>query len=480
MPRSGTFALLVAVILLAAGPGGAQEGTPPGFGAEGFTLANGLQVVVIPNHRAPAVTQMVWYKVGGADEPRGKSGIAHFLEHLMFRGTKDVPPGMFSRLVAQNGGRDNAFTSEDYTAYFQTVAVDRLPLVMKLEADRMANLQISDAVVLPEREVIIEERRSRIDNNPAALLNEQVHTAIYLNHPYRIPTIGWEHEMEQLTTEDALAHYRSWYAPNNAVLVVAGDIDAAQLKPLAEQYYGPIPARAVPPRTRLVEPPHVATARLEFRSPRVAQASWTRSFLAPSYTGGESKHAYALEVLAQIVGSGATSRLNRALVVEQKIAQSAGAYYDPGSLDLTTFGFYAVPRADRSIAEVESAVEAEIRMLIAKGVTSEEVERAKTRMIAESVYARDSLSGPANIFGAALATGRTIADVEAWPARIAAVSVDQVDDAARYAIRESAAVTGVLLPDSPVAAASEAEPAAPILPGPSQPLHLFDDRGRSE
>src|SRR5882762_9074070 len=206
------------------------------FGAEGFTLANGLEVVVIPNHRVPAVTQMVWYKAGGADEVAGKSGIAHFLEHLMFKGTTEVAPGMFSRIVAQNGGRDNAFTGEDYTAYHQTVALDRLPLVMKLESDRMANLVITDAVVLPEREVIIEERRSRIDNSPAALLNEQVNTAIYLHHPYRIPTIGWEHEMEQLSTADALAHYRAWYAPNNAVLVVAGDVTAAQLKPIAEQY----------------------------------------------------------------------------------------------------------------------------------------------------------------------------------------------------------------------------------------------------
>jgi zinc protease len=351
---------------------------------------------------------------------------------------------------------------------------------MKLEADRMQNLAISDAVVLPEREVIIEERRSRIDNNPAALLNEQLHTALYLNHPYRIPTIGWEHEMEKLSTEDALAHYRAWYAPNNAVLVVAGDVTTAEVKPLAEQYYGSIPAREVPPRNRLIEPPHVATARLELRSPRVAQANWTRSFLAPSYTGGESKHAYALEVLAQIVGSGATSRLNRALVIEQKIAQSAGAFYDPGSLDLTIFGFYAVPRSDSSVADVERAVEAEIKTLLAKGVTSEEVERAKTRMIAEAVYSRDSLSGPANIFGAALVTGRTIADVEAWPSRIAAVTVGQVDDAARYVIRENTAVTSVLLPDSPMAGASEGPPAAPILPGPSQPVHLIDEPARSE
>jgi zinc protease len=473
--NAAALVVLLALVVGLAGRGAAQEPAVPGFGAEGFTLGNGLEVVVIPNHRAPVVTQMVWYKVGGADEPRGKSGIAHFLEHLMFRGTRDVLPGQFSRLVAQNGGRDNAFTAEDYTAYHQTVAADRLPLVMKLEADRMANLQITDAVVLPERQVIIEERRSRIDNNPAALLNEQVNTAIFLNHPYRIPTIGWEHEMETLSTEDAIAHYRTWYAPNNAVLVVAGDVTTAQVKTLAEQYYGPIPARAVPPRHRLSEPPHVATARLEFRSPRVAQASWTRSYLAPSYTGGETRHAYALEVLAQIVGGGATSRLHRALVLEQDIAQSAGAFYDPGRLDLTTFGFYAVPRGDHSVAEVEHAVEAETKTLLAEGVTTEEVERAKSRMIAEAVYARDSISGPANIFGAALADGRSIADVEAWPQRIAAVTVEEVDDAARFVIRESTAVTGVLLPEPTATAALPAAPSAPILPGTSQPVHLTDD-----
>jgi zinc protease len=189
--RCLTLLLLGAVAV--ASPAAAADHPSSLFGAEGFTLANGMQVVVIPNHRAPVVTQMVWYKAGGADEPRGKSGIAHFLEHLMFKGTKDVGPGMFSRIVAQNGGRDNAFTGEDYTAYYQTVAIDRLPLVMKLESDRMAHLQLVDEVVLPERKVILEERRMRIDNNPAALLEEQTRTAIYLNHPYRIPTIGWEH-----------------------------------------------------------------------------------------------------------------------------------------------------------------------------------------------------------------------------------------------------------------------------------------------
>jgi zinc protease len=465
--------LAVAVLLaLLAGirPGVAQDAASLRFGAEGFTLANGLQVVVIPNHRATVVTQMVWYKVGAADEPRGKSGIAHFLEHLMFRGTKDTPPGMFSRLVAQNGGRDNAFTGEDYTAYHQTVALDRLPLVMKLESDRMANLVITDAVVLPEREVIIEERRSRIDNSPAALLNEQVNTAIYLHHPYRIPTIGWEHEMQKLSTQDALDFYRTWYAPNNAVLVIAGDVTVAQMKPLAEQYYGPIAAKAVPARDRVSEPPKVATTRLESRSPRVTQASWTHSYLAPSYTGGESKYAYALQVLAQIVGDGPTSRLYRSLVLGQTIAQSAGAYYDPSNIDLTTFGFYARPRDDISVETVERSVEAEIKNLLAEGVTREETERAKSRMVAAAVYARDSLSGPANMFGTALATGRSIEDVEAWPERIAKVTVDEVNDAAKYVIHENVAVTGVLLPDRTIAAARESTPEAPVLPGASTPV----------
>jgi zinc protease len=436
----------------------AQDAASLRFGAEGFTLANGMEVVVIPNHRVPAVTQMVWYKAGAADEPRGKSGIAHFLEHLMFRGTRDVPPGMFSRIVAQNGGRDNAFTAEDYTAFHQTVAADRLELVMKMEADRMNGLVIDDAVVVPERQVILEERRSRIDNSPAALLDEQVRAALYLNHPYRIPTIGWEHEMEQLSTEDAIAWYRTWYHPNNAVLVVAGDVTLDQVRSLAEKYYGVIPAQPVPPRNRVKEPPKVATTRLEMRSPRVAQASWTRSFLAPSYTGGETKHAYPLQVLSEILGGGATSRLNRSLVLQQKLASFAGAYYDPGRLDLSTFGFYASPRGDVPVEKLESAIEAEITKLLDQGVTPEEVERAKTRMQAEAVYERDSLAGPANIFGAALATGRTIEDVEAWPEEIGKVTVDEVNEAAKFVIREQDAVTGILLPEhvtgAPPAAAS--------------------------
>jgi zinc protease len=417
------------------------------FGAQEFKLANGLEVVVIPNERVPAVAHMVWYKVGAADEPLGKSGIAHFLEHLMFKGTKEVPPGMFSRLVAQQGGRDNAFTTQDVTAYHQTIASDRLDFVMKLEADRMANLQLTDAVVKPELLVVLEERRTRIDNEPAALLNEQTRTAIYLHHPYRIPTIGWEQEIRGLTTADAVAWYKRWYAPNNAVLVVSGDATVDEVRRLAEKYYGPIPPKDIPKRFRVQEPKRVAATRLSFASPRVAQPSWTRSYLAPSYTGGETQHAYALQVLADVVGGGATSRLYRSLVVEQQIALSAGAFYDPGPLDLTTFGFWATPKPGVAVEDLEKAVEAEVRKVLADGVSQEEADRSKTRMRAEAAYARDSLTGPANLFGSALAHGRTVEDVEEWPDRIGRVTVDEINAAVRFVIDDKTAVTSILLPE---------------------------------
>jgi zinc protease len=443
MRRSfASIGLALALLLIAVLPAAAQR-----FGAQTFTLSNGMQVVVIPNHRVPAVTHMVWYKCGAADEERGRSGIAHFLEHLMFKGTKEVPAGMFSRLIAQNGGRDNAFTTQDYTAYYQTVAVDRLELAMKLEADRMQNLQLTDAVVLPERNVILEERHMRIDNEPAAQLEEQVRATLFQHHPYRIPTIGWEHEMRQLTTKDAIDWYRTWYAPNNAILVVSGDIEAEQLRPLAEKYYGKIPSRPVPPRVRVTEPQKVATMRVELKSPRVAQPSWSRQWIAPSYVDGETRYAYALQVLADILGGGATSRLYRSLVLDQQLALSAGAYYNPGALNMGTFGVYASPKPGVEVKQLEAAMEAELKKLLHDGVGDDEAKRSITRMQVEAVYARDSLSGPANIFGAALATGRTVEDVENWPAKIGEVTLDEINAAARYVLQPVGAVTGVLLPE---------------------------------
>ncbi len=437
------FGLVFAVLCLLAFGAPAQAEL---FEAHSFTLANGLTVVVIPNHRAPIVTQMVWYKVGSADEPLGKSGIAHFLEHLMFRGTKTVAPGAFSRIIAQNGGRENAFTTHDYTAFFQNVAADRLELVMKLEADRMANLVIDDKVVTPEREVIIEERRQRIDNNPAALFDEQLNTALFLHHPYRIPTIGWEDEMHGLGTADAHTFYRRWYAPNNAVLVIAGDATQEHVKALAEKYFGPIPAHAVPPRQRVSEPPKVAAARLTMKSPRVTEIDWSRQYLAPSYRAGDKQYVYALQVLAEVLGGSAASPLYKGLVMDRALALSAEAFYDPNVYDLATFGFTARLKSGVSVSDFETALEGIVKTALDSGITTEEVERAKTRMRSNAIYARDSLAGPARIVGAGLATGRSLDEIENWPEKIGAVTRDQVLEAAHLVIHDETAVTGVLLP----------------------------------
>lgn len=437
--------LLVVLALALPVTAGAQQEKQ--FNAQSFTLANGLQVVVIENHRAPIATQMIWYKVGSADEQRGKTGIAHFLEHLMFKGTKAVPDGAFSRTIAQNGGRENAFTSYDYTGYFQNVAADRLELVMRLESDRMTGLVLSDAVVMPERDVILEERRTRIDNNPSAQLSEQVNAALFLNHPYHNPVIGWEREMRGLTTEDALDHYRKWYAPNNAVLVIGGDVTLDQVRALAEKYYGRIPPRPVPVRQRVGEPPKVAATRLVMKSARAGEPNWSRYYLAPSYRAGEKQYAYALEVLAEALGGGATSRLYRSLVLEKSVALNAGAFYSPGALDLATFGFSATPQKGVAIADLEAAFEAEVKAVLKDGLTQEEVDRAKRHMQQQAVYARDSLDGPAHVIGAALVVGRSLEDVETWPQHIGAVTLEEVNAAAHLVIHDDTAVTGVLLPE---------------------------------
>ena len=417
------------------------------FNAESFTLGNGLQVIVLPNHRVPAVTQMVWYKTGAADDPRGKSGIAHFLEHLMFKGTRANPGAAFSALIAQNGGRDNAFTTEDYTVFHETVAKDRLDLAMRLEADRMTGLVLDDAAVLPERDVILEERRMRIDNDPSALLREQVIAGLYLNASYHNPTIGWEHEMRGLGTADALAFYRDWYAPNNAMLIVAGDVETAEVRVLAERHFGPLAARSVPPRLRLEEPPHYAAIRLEMKSPRAAQPSWRRFYLAPSYRAGATQHVYALQILAEILAGSADSRLHKALVLDKKLALSVGAGYSPSALGLAEFGVYATPKPGVAIADIEAAVEAELHRLLEHGVEAEEVAQAARRMQASAIYSQDSLSGPANIVGTALAIGRSLDEVAAWPDKLGAVTPAEVAAAARAVLVERNSATGILLPE---------------------------------
>ncbi len=418
------------------------------FNPETFTLKNGMEVVVVNNPRVPVVTHMVWYRVGSADEEPGESGIAHFLEHLMFKGTKKREPGEFSEIVARNGGHENAFTSYDYTAYFQTIAVDKLETVMELEADRMTNLVITPKEVEPERQVVLEERRSRTDNNPGAILGEHINASLFLNHPYRNPIIGWEHDIKALNIERILAFYKRFYRPNNAILVVAGDMVAEKLKPLAEKYYGFIPAGPPVKRSRAQEPLHKSARRVTHRDKRVRQPSWRRTYLAPGLLWGDKRHAYPLQLLSNIVGGGASSRLYRKLVVEDKVAVSAGAYYAGDGNGPGRFVFYASPSVDVSMDDLEKAVEAEIAKFIKNGVSERELKRAKVRMQAEAVYARDSLSGGARSLGSSLAVGIPVSEVEAWPDRIEAVTLVQVSDAARATFDERRSVTGLLLPEA--------------------------------
>lgn len=434
-------ALLVAAPLLQAGGAAAQV-----FHPETFTLDNGMQVVVVPNRRVPVVSHMVWYKIGSADEPAGKTGIAHLLEHLMFKGTPSIPPGEFSKIVARHGGNDNAFTSSDYTAYFQNVAKENLELVMRMEADRMANLRLDPKDVVTERDVVLEERRSRTDNDPASLLNERTEAVLYLNHPYRNPVIGWAGEIARLTPEDALAFYGKYYAPNNAILIVGGDVSAAEVKPLAEKYFGAVPRRDTPPRLRPQEPPAMTARRVELRHPDVRQPAWSRRYLAPSYSAGDSKYASALEVLAETIGGSTTSRLYRDLAIDKGIATTAGAFYEPTMLDLSSFGVYASPRPGMDMARIEAAMDAVLADIVSGAIDPAEVERAKERLVANVAYSRDSLQAGAYAFGMALTTGGSIEQVERWPERIAAVTIDEVKEAARLVLQPEQSVTSLLLP----------------------------------
>lgn len=410
-----------------------------------FTLENGLQVVLIEDHRAPIVHHMVWYKVGAADEQPGLSGVAHYLEHLMFKGTPTVPPGEFSKRIAREGGRDNAFTSYDYTGYYQTIARDRLEMVMRMEAERMASLQPRQADAEPELQVVLQERLSRVDNSPAGQFGEQFDAAQYLSHAYGRPVIGWPQEVSKLTLEDAMDFYRAYYAPNNAILVVAGDVSPSELRSLAEKHYGLIPMRPVPPRIRPQEPPQLAARRISMSDPRVSQPSLRRSYLAPSRTAGAKQHAVPLAVLTEIL-NGPTGRLYTALVQGDGPAVSASAWYSSISLDPSTFGFGASPKPERKLEEVEAGLDRVIEALLKEGVTEQELRAAKTVLRAEAIFARDSLSGAAHVFGQALTTGLTVDEVEAWPRLIDAVTPAQILEAAKHVFDARRSVTGYLLP----------------------------------
>jgi zinc protease len=415
-----------------------------------FTLPNGLQVLVIQDHRTPVVTQMVWYKVGSADETPGKSGLAHFLEHLMFKGTSKHPAGEFSQTVLKVGGNENAFTSVDYTGYFQRVPREQLGKMMEFEADRMTGLILKDENVLPERDVVLEEYNMRVANNPEARLSEQVMAALYLNHPYGRPVIGWHQEIEKLGREDALAFYKRFYAPNNAILVIAGDVDVNEVRPLAEQTFAKVVAQPAIParRVRPQEPEPVAPRTVTLADPQVEQPTVKREYLVPSATTAAAGESPALDVLAQLMGNGSNSYLYRALVVDKPLAVNANAGYQGTSLDATQFSISAAPKQGVDFATVEQVIDSVIADLAKNPVPAEDLERVKTQLIAEAIYAQDNQATLARWYGGGLTTGLSVEDIRSWPDRIRAVTAEQVRAAAHKWLDKKRSVTGYLIKDT--------------------------------
>lgn len=419
----------------------------PAFAAEKittFTLDNGMQAVVLEDHRAPVVVHTLWYKAGAADEKPGVGGVAHFLEHLLFKATENMEAGEFSEVVAANGGSDNAFTSWDYTAYFQRIAADRLELMMKMEADRMRNIQLTEEDIITERKVILEERAQRTDSDPGALFGEQRRAAQYLNHPYGRPIIGWRHEMEELDRDDALEFYRKYYAPNAAVLIVAGDVNPDEVRALAEKYYGPLkPTPNLPERVRPAEPPQLAERRLIFEDERVAQPYVIRSYTAPERDAGEQETAAALTLLADILGgSGTTSVLGRALQVDSNKAVYTSAFYSGMNYDDTTFGMFIVPGPGLSLQEAEDEMDAVVAKFMEDGIDTAQLDRVKSQIRASLIYGQDDMSGLGRTYGAALTSGLTVQDVQDWPTILDAVTEEDIMAAAKMVFDRKRAVTG--------------------------------------
>ena len=433
----------------------AQPLTAAEEGVTTFTLDNGMDVVVIADDRAPVVVHMVWYRVGSADEPPGKSGIAHYLEHLMFKGTDERGPGEFSAVVEAQGGTDNAFTSYDYTGYFQRVAADRLRLMMEMEADRMTDLVLTEELAGPELGVVLEERAQRTDSDPGALFSEQRSAALYLNHPYGRPIIGWRSEIESLTMQDALDFYAAHYAPNNAILIVAGDVTPDDVRSMAQEVYGPIPANpAIAERARPAEPPHLAERRVMFEDPRIAQPYVIRTYLAPERDPGAQETAAALVYLADLLGgNSATSLMGKALEFENRNAVYTAAWYRGVSLDDTGFGLVVVPAPGRTLEQAEADMDAVIARFLQEGPDPEAFARIRTQIAASEIYALDSLQSRARRYGEALTAGLTVEDVQAWPDILQAVTPEDVMEAARALFDKRRAVTGFA--SAPAAAAPE-------------------------
>lgn len=411
-----------------------------------FVLQNGLQVVVVPDHRAPVVTQMMVYKVGAVDDPPGISGLAHFFEHMMFRGTKAVSGGGFSHTIARNGGDDNAFTTHDYTVFHEQIAKDKLRLVARLEADRMTGLDLSENAVMAERDVVAEERRMRVDNDPQALVLEQAEAALYLSHPYGRPVIGWPDEIRRIGRAEAESFYRRHYAPNNAILIVAGDVTPDEVRQVAESEFGSLQAREQVARVDYAQPRRMGESRIVVNRKDAKVPLFLRLYRVDSYAESAPGEAEAMEVLARVLGGDATSALYRRLVVERRLATDVSVSYDGFARDSGQFSITATPRPGVSLDALEHAVDEVLAFYMHHQPSKQELARAKAQMVAGAAFRRDSQFALAEAYARSLAIGLTAFDVQQWPVRIQNVKPKAVQDAAADSLNRNEAVTAYLLP----------------------------------
>jgi zinc protease len=410
------------------------------------TLANGLRVIVKPDRRAPVTVVMVWYKVGAIDEVNGVTGVAHVLEHMMFKGTRTMQPGEYSRVVAAAGGRDNAFTANDFTAYFAMLQKSHLELALKLEADRMVNLRLAPDEFAKEIKVVMEERRLRTEDKPRSLTYEQLMAAALTAHPYRNPIIGWMNDLENMRVEDARDFYRRWYAPNNAIVVVVGDAAPQEVFTLVEKHFGAIPARELPQRKPQDEPPQLGERRVTVKAP--AELPYvTMTFRAPPLRDPQRDwEPYALEMLADVLSASDAARLTRTLVREERLASSAGASYYGIARGSGFFYLSATPTPGRAVAEVEQALRREMKRIIDEGVTVEELERVKAQAVAAHVYQRDSMFFQARQIGVLEMSGISHRTVDLQLEKLRAVTPEQVREVARKYFRDDALTLATLDP----------------------------------
>ena len=410
------------------------------------TLSNGLKVIVLEDHRAPVLVQQIWYRAGSMDERTGTTGVAHVLEHMMFKGTKTVPVGEFSKRIAAAGGRENAFTSYDYTAYFQQLHQSKLPLAMQLEADRMHNLRLTDGEFAKEIKVVMEERRMRTDDEPHALLNEKLLATIYQEHPYQHPIIGWMNDLLAMQGADARDWYRTWYAPNNATLVIAGDVVAADVFKLAQKYYGPIPAGKLPARKHYQEPPQVGIKRLVVKAPAELPLL-VMAYRAPTLLDPVNDELpYALEILSGVLDGNESARLNKSLVREQQIASSIGVGYENVTRGPSLFMLEGTPSAGKTVADLEAAFRQQIDRIIRNGVSEEELKRVRAQVLSSEVYKRDSVFYQAMQIGQLESTGLGYQAMPIMLKKLQAVTAQQVQAAAKTIFNDDSLTIAVLDP----------------------------------